>query len=73
MKKNISSIKIGKDYLVLLTYAGPRESCDDVVNDSCQEFPAPDDVNKTGPQQIKWEEIRNHGGVVPNCVTIIPI
>jgi len=71
--ENISSIKIGKDYLVLLTYAGPGESCDDVVNDSCQEFPTSDDVNKTGPQQIKWEEIRNHGGVIPNCLTIIPI
>ena len=71
--ENISSIKIRGDYLVLLTYAGPKESCEDVVNTSCQEFPTPDDINKTGPQQIKWEEIRNYNGVIPNCLTIIPI
>ncbi len=71
--ENISSIKIGKDYLVLLSYAGPGETCKSVMNDSCQEFPTPDDINKTGPLQIKWDEIRNHGGVVPNCVTIVPI
>lgn len=71
--KNISSIKIKGDYLVLLTYAGPGQVCNDTLADSCQEFPTLDDVNKTGPQQIKWEHIRNDKGVIPNCVTIIPI
>jgi len=71
--ENISSIKIKGDYLVILSYAGPGQTCEDAFNDSCQEFPTPDDVNKAGPQQLKWEAIRNSGGIVPNCVTIIPI
>ena len=71
--ENVSSIKINGGYLVMLTYAGPGMSCDDVAADSCQEFPKAEDINKTGPQQIKWEHIRNDGGVIPNCLTIIPV
>jgi len=71
--ENISSIIINGDYLVLLSYAGPGESCESVVNNSCQEFPAFDDTNKMGPQQVKWENIRNNKGIVPNCLTIVPI
>lgn len=69
---NISSIIINGDYLVVLFYRG--------INDkkygpwsSCQEFPTEGDVNKTGPRQIKWENIRNSGGVLPNYVMILPI
>jgi hypothetical protein len=71
--ENISSIKINGDYLVLLTYAGPGQSCYDVINTSCQEFPTIDDTNRLGPQQMKWQNIRNSGGVIPNCIIIIPI
>jgi len=73
--ESISSIKISPpgDYLVLLTYAGPGQSCSTSPWTSCQEFPTPDDVNKTGPLQIKWQNIRNGGGVIPNCLIIIPI
>lgn len=72
--ENISSIKIKGSYLVLLVYKGPK---DDPSGSgpwtSCQEFPTADDKNGTGPQQIKWEQIRNNGGVIPNYVAIIPI
>ena len=71
--ENISSIKIHGDYIVLLTYASPGQSCSDTQWSSCQEFPTPDDINKTGPQQIKWQEVRNNYGVVPNHVVIIPV
>lgn len=69
--QNISSIKIQGNYIVLLSYV-PDGNCASPSADFCQEFPATDDVNKMGPQQIKWEHIRN-GGIVPNCVNIIPI
>jgi len=71
--ENISSIIINGDYLVLFTYAGPGEKCSDMQLTSCQEFPTAGDTNKLGPQQMKWENIRNNSGVIPNCVTIVPI
>ena len=71
--ENISSIIINGDYLVLFTYAGPGQECSDMQLASCQEFPRAGDTNGLGPQQIKWENIRNNNGVIPNCVTIIPI
>ena len=71
--ENISSVEIKDDYLVLFTYAGPGLECADVMADLCQEFPTPDDENKDGPQQIKWEHIRNDGEGIPNCVIIVPI
>ena len=71
--ENISSIKISGSYFVLLSYAGPGETCQSAVNDSCQGFPTPDDVNNIGSPQIKWDAIRNSNDGVPNCVTIIPI
>jgi len=71
--ENISSVKIKGDYVVLFTYAGPGKDCSDMILDYCQEFPTADDVNKIGPPQIKWEDIRNYRGVIPNCVTIIPV
>ncbi len=71
--ENISSIKINGDYVVLLSYAAPGEDCSQSLSYSCQVFPTSDDINKIGPQQIKWEQIRNFGGVIPNCVNIFPV
>lgn len=71
--ENISSIGINGNYFVLLTYAGPGESCSSAKSTACQGFPTPDDINKIGPSVIKWEKIRNNAGIVPNCITIIPV
>jgi hypothetical protein len=71
--ENISSIAINGNYFVMLSYAGPGQTCQSVINDSCQGFPTPDDINKMGPPQIKWEKIRNNKNVVPNCVMIVPV
>jgi len=68
--ENISSVGIDGNYLVLFVYAKPG---DDPIWSDCQEFPTTDDINKTGPQQIKWKSIRNNNGVIPNWVIIIPI
>jgi hypothetical protein len=70
--KNISSIIINGNYLVLFVYFAPDDTPEGPWT-SCQEFPTTDDVNKFGPEQMKWENIRNSGGVIPNYVIIIPI
>lgn len=71
--ENISSVKINGNYLVLFVYYGPNDNSAGPWT-SCQEFPTPDDVNKTGPHQMKWQNIRNSNqGVIPNHVVIIPI
>jgi len=70
---NISSIRINGSYLVLLVYSGPYDDSNVAIWSSCQEFPLVDDVNKTGPQQIKWEKIKNNEGVIPNFILIIPV
>jgi hypothetical protein len=69
--ENISSMIIKGDYLVLLVYF---DSQDKPLGPwtSCQEFPTPENTNKVGPQQIKWENIRNKKGVIPNYLMIIP-
>jgi len=56
--ENISSMVIKGNYLVLFIYAAKS---DDLYGPwtSCQEFPTITDVNRLGPQQIKWENIRN--------------
>jgi hypothetical protein len=69
--ENISSIKISGDYLVLLIYENPSDDRNPWWT-SCQAFPTNDDVNKEGPQQIKWEGIRNNGQT-PNFIVIIPV
>lgn len=72
--ENISSIKTNGYYFVMLVYAGPGQNCHTAEVDFCQGFPSPDDVNKIGPQQIKWDKIKNNNlGVIPNCIVIIPI
>jgi len=70
--ENISSIIIRGNYLVLFVYQGPGGTSAGPW-DSCQEFPTSNDVNNLGPQQIKWENIRNNDGVIPNYVLIFPI
>lgn len=70
--ENISSIRIKGDYIVLLVYIGPNETWEGPWY-SCQSFPTQDDVNKTGPQQIKWRPIRNNEGVIPNYILIMPV
>ena len=76
--QNISSIQIKGNYFVLLVYASPKEESGNGngkwTYTSCQGFPTSDDINKNGPQQIKWEDIiNNNQGVVPNYVIIIPV
>jgi hypothetical protein len=70
-EKNISSIKIEGNYIVLLVYFD--ENKDSAMSWSyCQEFPSADDINKEGPNQIKWADIRNRGQN-PNWLIIIPV
>jgi len=71
--ENISSMIINGNYLVLLAYKAPSDPTKGPWT-SCQEFPTSGDINKLGPRQIKWQNIRNSSvGVVPNFVIIIPI
>ena len=71
--ENISSIKISGDYIVLLIYFGPSDESEGTWT-YCQEFPTKDDANKEGPNQIKWEPIRNTGQTPdPNYIMIIPV
>jgi len=70
--ENISSMIIHGDYIVLFVYQGPGGSGGGPWT-YCQEFPTPNDVDKLGPQQIKWQNIRNNAGVIPNYAIIIPI
>jgi hypothetical protein len=69
---NIASVKINGNYIVLFVYVGPK---DELLGPwtSCQEFPTVNDVNKTGPKQIKWENIMHDGNFIPNYVVIIPV
>ncbi len=71
--ENISSIIINGNYVVLLIYFNPQKDDPEGLWTSCQEFPTPNDENKLGPQQIKWEQIRNTGGVIPNYMIIFPV
>jgi len=78
--ENVSSIIVNGNYLVLFFYYAPTNN-QAAPWPFCQEFPTTDDVNRFGPQQIKWEKIRNNSGVllnsgagvVPNYVLIIPV
>lgn len=71
--KNIGSIQINGDYLVLLVYFSPTDKSPGPWS-FCQAFPAPGDVNQEGPRQIKWEEITNNDlRKLPNWVLIFPL
>jgi len=69
--ENISSIEIGGNYLVLLVYFGPSDK--QYIWSYCQAYPSLRDINKDGPQQIKWDAIRNNRGQNPNYIVIIPV
>ena len=70
-QENISSVKIKGNYLVMFVYFGPGDTSAGIWS-ACQEYPSVDDANKLGPQQIKWDKIRNNGNL-PNYVMIFPI
>ncbi len=70
--ENISSIEIKGNYFVLLVYFSPTDRQYGPWT-YCQAFPTRDDINKNGPKQIKWDAIRNSGGVIPNYMVIIPV
>lgn len=71
-KENITSIKIDGDYIVLLLYIDPKDDTDNFTYSYCQAFPTKNEVNKIGPQQVKWDPIRSEGRE-PNYILIIPI
>lgn len=74
-EKNIASIKIDGDYLVVLVYFD-KEKPDPEYGPwtSCQSFGTFGDEDKEGPREIKWENIRNlNSGNLPNYMFIIPI
>jgi len=70
--EEISSIGINGNYLVLLVYFDQKDNPEGPWT-ACQSFPTTEDVNKLGPQQIKWEHVRNSEGVVPNYIVVIPV
>ncbi len=70
--ENISSVIINGKYIVLFVYKTNEEASKGPWT-YCQAFPTTKDINKIGPQQIKWQSIRNNSGVVPNYVVIFPI
>jgi hypothetical protein len=71
-KENITSIKINGDYIVLLIYIGPNDDTNSFTYSYCQAFPTKDEINKIGPQQVKWDPIQSEGRE-PNYILIIPI
>jgi len=73
--ENISSIEIKGNYIVMLVYYNPSEfgsSNPSNLWSWCQEFPADNDADQNGPEQIKWEGIRQTGKL-PNSIVIIPV
>lgn len=71
-KEGISSIELNGNYLVVLIYIDPTDDTDRFTYSYCQAFPIRDDVNRYGPQQLKWDAIRSSGRE-PNYILIIPV
>jgi len=72
-KNNIGSIKIDGNYFVLLVYFAPSDKPKGPWS-YCQAFPTSEDVNKEGPKQLKWENIKNmSSGKIPNWMLIYPV
>lgn len=69
-EKNISSISINGDYLIILMHRADNDT--GLLSTYCQAFPTENDYNKIGPQQIKWDPI-NSSGYEPTHILIIPI
>jgi len=70
-KKNISSIEITGDYVVLLVYFAPGDPAYGPWS-YCQEYASSEDINKDGPENIKWDAVRSRGQDL-NWMVIIPI
>lgn len=71
--ENISSIEIKGNYVVLLIYFDEADT-EKGPWSFCQAFPTKDDINKDGPKQIKWENIRNLStGRLPNWMIIFSV
>ena len=69
--KEISSIKIAGNYIVYFLYFAPTDNANGPWS-YCQEFPTPDDVNREGPLQFKWEKTPNQK-YLPNRLYIYPV
>lgn len=69
--ENISSIEIAGNYLVLLIYLKPGDNPSGPWT-YCQAYVSVNDINKDGPQQIKWDAIMSKGQT-PNHIFIMPI
>jgi hypothetical protein len=70
--KNIGSIKINGNYVVLLVYFDAKKDAPAGPWSFCQEFPTQKDTNKTGPNKVEWEVIGNQE-MLPNYVAIFPV
>jgi len=71
--ENISSIEIKGNYVVMLLYFDESDAQGGPWS-FCQEFSTKADINKDGPEQIKWENVRNIStGMLPNWMIIFPV
>ena len=73
--ENISSIEIRGNYVVYLVYFNPFAGDQQLGPWTfCQEFSTSADAARDGPEQIKWESIRNNSsGRLPNWLFIVPV
>lgn len=70
---NISSVEIKGNYVVLFVYFNQSDP-EKGPWSFCQAFPTKDDINKDGPKQIKWENVRNIStGMLPNWMIIFSV
>lgn len=69
--REISSIKIAGNYIVYFVYFDPQDNPAGPW-EYCQEFPAPYDINREGPQQFRWEATPNQKKLA-NWVYIYPV
>jgi hypothetical protein len=69
--KEISSIKIMGNYIIYFVYFDPEDKPKGPWS-YCQEFPTPDDTNREGPKQFKWEKTPNQRNLA-NWVYIYPV
>jgi hypothetical protein len=71
--ENITSIKISGNYQIILFYF--KAGIDGAYGpwSFCQEFPTSSDANKEGPQQIKWENVKQQAGMPPTWLFIMPV
>ena len=70
--KNISSVKINGKYALVFIYWDPAKGDNTYKWTFCQIYPSPDDTNKEGPREIKWDTIQNQEWY-PNWVVVFPV